>query len=105
MDLLYQMLRETHTLNPRKLVTLLRDDGSTLLSLSTTLTHLFPLLPNTIDNTLTVEFTEKACAMLYELFQAMEQTRWQLLAGRFSVSTAWLVEGITAEDKMVSDMI
>jgi len=105
MSVLYQMLRETHSLNPRRLVPLFQDGGAVTQSLCLVLTQLFSLLADELDKSLVAEIVETTCGLLHEVFQAVEQARWLLCGGRFRVSAAWLVTRMVQEGKLVGRMV
>lgn len=97
MDVLYQMLRESHLFR-KKLIYLTCNNGQPLLTLATTVTCGFPLQCD--DHTQGVEFKEKACGVMYELLAVTEQACWPA-AKRINVSTTWFVESLITKDKMV----
>ena len=47
------------------------------------------------------ELTEKSCAVVYELIQVTQQSRWPL-AKKTTVSPMWLVEEMSADSAIVS---
>lgn len=98
LELLYQMLKESHPFRKKKLICLSCNSGQPLLTLATTITHHFPKLQG-IDHTQGVELTEKVCAVMYELLGVVEQARWPQTQ-RTNVSVSWLVESLLGKEKV-----
>ncbi len=100
-DILYQMFRETHSLNPRRLVPLFQDSGALALALCLSIAQLFTFLTASVDTTLVAEIVEIGCGLFYEILQAVEQARWLLCGSKFRVSSLWLVNRMVQEVKLV----
>lgn len=98
LELLYHMLRQSHTLRAKKLAHLTTNDGHTLFTLASTIIGGFPLLEQA-SHTQWVEFTEKVCAVLYEATTVLEQTRWPS-SSPSHISIASLVQSLL-QHKMV----
>ncbi len=99
LDVLYQMLKEAFPVMKKKMIRLSCNSGQPLLSLARATAGGFSLLLR-VGHTQRVEFTEKACGVLYELLAVTEQSRWPL-ASRTSVCTAWLVHALMTTSNMV----
>jgi len=74
MDLLYQMLRETHLFH-RRLTILTRNGGQLLLALATAVVDLLPKHKSKEFQVADFdgEFTEKSCGILFELVRVAQQ--------------------------------
>lgn len=93
------MLREAHLLRKR-LIQLTCNNGSSLITLASTIAHGFPL-QHEVEHTQGVEFSGKACGVLFELVGVVEQARWPV-AKRTKVSIVWFVDSLFSNDVMVS---
>ena len=93
------MLREAH-LVPKRLIQLTCNSGSPINTLTTTIAGGFPLRGE-VDHTQGVEFAEKACGVMFELVEVVEQARWPL-SKRSKVSISWLVDLLFKNDEIVS---
>ena len=93
------MLKETQSIQ-KKLVQLTCNNGQALMSLAVSTSSGFPHL-HKVSHTQRLEFTEKSCGVMYELFAVSEQACWPLIE-RTKVSTTWLVESLARNIEMVA---
>lgn len=98
LELLYRMLSEAHLL-PKRLVQLICNDGSPILTLASTIARGFPL-GRELGALQGVEFSENACGVLYELVGVVKQAQWPQ-AKKTKMSISWFVQSLFKNELMV----